>query len=47
VQIKFPTADNDCIVLERGENTVHNDVNSIKIPFGTEITTAGAIVIHT
>jgi hypothetical protein len=46
VQIKFPTGDNNCIVIQRREDTVHSGGNIIKIPFGTEITSAGAIVLH-
>jgi hypothetical protein len=47
VQVKFPTGDNNCIVIQRGEDEVHNGANLTKIPFGTEITSCGAIVLHT
>jgi hypothetical protein len=47
VQMKFPAGDNNCIVIQRGEDEDHIGVNIIKIPFGTEITSAGAIVLHT
>jgi hypothetical protein len=47
VQMKFPTGDDNCIVIQRGEDEVHTGANIIKIPFGTEITSAGAIVLHT
>jgi hypothetical protein len=45
--MKFPTGDDNCIVIQRGEDEVHNNANIIKIPFGTEITSAGTIVLHT
>jgi hypothetical protein len=47
VQMKFPTGDGNCIVIQRGKDEVHNGTNIIKIPFGIEITSAGAIVLHT
>jgi GTP cyclohydrolase II len=46
LQIKYPSPANNFIVIERGEDTVHNHANSNKISFSTEITSAGAIVIH-
>jgi hypothetical protein len=47
VQMKFPTGDDNCIIIQRGKDEEHIGANIIKIPFGTEITSAGAIVMHT
>jgi hypothetical protein len=46
VQIKFSSNVEDSIVIHRGKDTYHKDANRIKIPFGTEITADGTIIIH-
>jgi hypothetical protein len=45
VQIQF-YKDDSSIVIHRAKDVYHTDVNSIKIPFGTEITVDGTIIIY-
>jgi hypothetical protein len=46
VQIKFSSNDEDSIVIHRAKDVYHTDANRIRIPFGTEITADGTIIIH-
>jgi hypothetical protein len=46
VQIEFSSNDESSIVIHRAKDTYITDANSIKIPFGTEITADGTIIIH-
>jgi hypothetical protein len=46
VQIEFSSNDESSIVIHRAKDIFIADANSIKIPFGTEITDDGTIIYH-
>jgi hypothetical protein len=47
IQIDYTKGDKKSITIKSAGDTFYTSANVIKIPFGTEITSAGAVVIHT